>query len=357
MALSTDKKLYIAVGVLVVLGGALYFQKKQAKEEAATYSLAGREKELPKLDIKDADIKKVDTITIAQPPGDAGKPAQVVLKKNGKTWELDKPVSAKANQSNIKSLLDNVKDLEVSEVIDDGTKSYDKFSVSDSKAVHVVLDAGKTKVADLYFGESGSRGEMTRIAGKDGVYAVQGYSSFMYSRDTKGWRDLTIFKFDDKKAKEVEVDNENGTFTFAKKDDKWTGKFKKASGADKKVGKLDPDKFEPSKVGDLLRAYKALNADGFGDDKKPADVGLTEPKATVTVTMADGGKKVLLVGDKAEGSSHWAKKPDEAQLYSISSWAADWATAEPKKFEKGNNDKSKAPPGGMHGMMPHGMPH
>ncbi len=358
MALSTDKKLYIAVGVLVVLGGALYFQKKKAKEEAATYSLAGREKELPKLDIKDADIKKVDTITITQPPGDAGKPAKVVLKKNGKTWELDKPLSAKANQSNVQSLLDNVKGLKVSEVIDDGTKSYGKFGVSDQKALHLVLQAGKKKVADLYFGESGSRGEMTRIAGKDGVYAVQGYSSFMYSRGTKGWRDLTIYKFDDKKAKDVEIENENGTFEFAKKDDKWTGKFKKAKSP---VAK-EIDKFDPSKVQDMLRAFKALNADGFGNKKTPDDAGLTKPTATVTITLADGGKKVLLVGDKAEGSSRWAKKQDEAQIYSISSWAANWATAEPKKFQQGNNDKSKSPPGGMpHGMhLPHGlggMPH
>ncbi len=360
MALGTDKKLYIAVGVLVVLGGALYFQKKQAKEEAATYSLAGEEKALPKLDIKDTDIKKVDAITITQPPGDAGKPAKVVLKKNGDTWELAEPLSAKANQSNVKSLLDNVKDLKISEVIDDSAKSYDKFDVSDGKALHLVMNVGKKKVVDLYFGQSGSRGEMTRIAGREGVYAVQGYSSFMYSRDTKGWRDLTIFKFDDKKAKDIEIENENGTFTFAKKDDKWTGKFKKAAGADKKIGKLDADKFDPDKVGDMLRAYKALNADGFGNGKKLDDVGLTKPTATVTITLADGGKKVLLVGDKAEGSSRWAKTADDAQIYSISSWAADWATAKPKKFTKGA--KSAAPPGGgMHGLPPGlggmGMPH
>ncbi len=48
---------------------------------------------------------------------------------------------------------------------------------------------------------------MTRIAGKDGVYATKGYSSFLYSRDVKGWRDMAVLKFEDTDVTNVTIDN------------------------------------------------------------------------------------------------------------------------------------------------------
>ncbi len=228
MAMGTDKKLFIAVGVLAVLGGAVYLQNKTHAEDAASHSLSGQAKDLPKIEIKEDQIKKVDRIEIQQPAGDAGKPTDVVLVKKGDDWQLEKPVGAKANQSNVKSLLDNLKALKVTEVINPDKSAYGKYDVSDDKALHAVFKAGNDAVAEFYFGENGSRGEMTRIAGHEGVYAVEGYSSFLYARDVKDWRDKTIFKFDDKDATAVEVENENGTFTFEKSGDAWSGKFKKA---------------------------------------------------------------------------------------------------------------------------------
>src|ERR1700755_3387007 len=103
MAMSTDKKLYIAIGVLVALGGALFLQNKKEKEEAAGYSLEGRASDLPKLDLSEEKTKGIDKITISQAAGDAGKPPQVPLEKQGDQWTVTDPVKAKANDANIKS--------------------------------------------------------------------------------------------------------------------------------------------------------------------------------------------------------------------------------------------------------------
>lgn len=337
MALGTDKKLYIAVGVLVVLGGALYFQHKKQAQEAESYSLAGQQKNLPKLGITAADVKKIDKIDITQPPGDAGKAVHVELVKKGKTWSLDKPLQAKANQTNVKSLLDNLKTLKVSEQIDPSTKSYGRYGLSAAKATHAVFYEGGKALADLYLGDNGSRGQMTRIGGHNGVYAMQDFSSYMYKRKVKDWRDQSIFKFDDSDVKEVAIENPNGKFDFVKAGDSWTGKF--AKGKSDALAKMDD--LDAQKVKNMLNAYKDLNADDFGDNKKPADVGLDKPTATVTLTMKDGGKKVLKVGDKSSGSNRWAQTNQSPQIYSISSWTAEWATAKEKKFEKPKSSKSK----------------
>jgi hypothetical protein len=40
------------------------------------------------------------------------------------------------------------------------------------------------------------------------------------------------------------------------------------------------------------------------------------------------------VGKTQEGSNRYVAKSGSDTVYVISSWAADWATAEPSKFEK-----------------------
>ena len=51
MALSTENKLYISLGVLAVLGGALFLQNKKEAAEAQSYTQSGQAAALPKIEI------------------------------------------------------------------------------------------------------------------------------------------------------------------------------------------------------------------------------------------------------------------------------------------------------------------
>jgi len=339
MANSSETKLYAAIGVLVVLGGALFLTNKKQKEEEATYTLSGQAATLPKLALTDDDVKGIDKIVVTKAAGeDGGAATEVELVKQGEDWRLTKPVDAAANNANVKSLLDNLKQLKVSELIDPQKTSYDKFKVGDNQGVHAVFTKGAATVLDARFGENGGRGQMTRLAGKDGVYALKGYSSYLYDREVKGWRDTTVFKFEDSGVTAVSIENEHGTFAFAKDKDTWGGKHKDAKGGALK----DIERFDESKVKDMLRAYKALNADSFADPAKtPADLGLEKPSATVLITLNDGAKREVKVGATAEGTSRWVQATGVKELVSISSWAADWALAEPKKFQKADPKDAK----------------
>jgi len=357
MALSTENKLYVSLAVLAVLGGAFFLQSKKEKEEAASYTLNGQAAALPKIELSDDDLKKIDKIALNKPAGDAGAAVEIELTKTGEDWKLSKPVEATANQPNVKSLLENLKSLKVTELIDGTKNSYGKFGVSDDKALHAVFSKGNGVALDLYFGDSGGRGQMTRIGGKDGVYATKGYSSFLYARDVKGWRDMAILKFEDPDVTNVTIDNANGSFAFVYDKGKTTKQeFKKG-----KDGTAAPIKnYDESKLVDLLRAYKALNADNFADKgKTEADVGLDKPLATIQFTLKDGAKRQVRVGGTSEGSSHWVKVTGSDEIWSVSSWAVEWATADEKKFQKAEDkkpDSAQHPGGGMPPGMPGGMP-
>ena len=102
----------------------------------------------------------------------------------------------------------------------------------------------------------------------------------------------------------------------------------------------------------MLRAFKTLNAVDFADEKD--DTGLAaaaKEGGLVTITMKDGTVHKLVVGKKQKGTNRFIQKEGDATVFVISSWSADWAVAEPKKFEKKEEKAAdpKAPPGDPHG--------
>ncbi|MCC6557755.1 MAG: DUF4340 domain-containing protein [Polyangiaceae bacterium] len=344
--MKTEHRIYIAVAILAILGIVLWTTQKKQKQELAEHSATAASADLPKIGVPKDDVEKITKVEIKN--ADKG---EVTLEKKGDTWELVKPVSAKANAANVRSLLDNLKELKLKEPIDRTTGTYGQYELTDEKAVHVVAYKGAEKALDMYFGKSGSRGQMARVGGQDGVYIAGGYSSYLYTREAKNWREMSILKFEDANAIQVEVENKNGKFSFSKNDDKWSGTFAPRS----KAGKLEKpgkkwEKFDEAKVKDLLRAYKNLNAEDFGDEK--SDTGLdaaAENGGVIRIVLKDNaGDHTIKVGKTSKASSRFAiKDGGDGTVYVLSSWSADWAVAEPKKFEKAEKKDDKAG-GGAH---------
>jgi hypothetical protein len=367
--MKTEHKIYAALVVLALLATGLYFSKQSKAKQAEEHAITASSADLPSIAVAKDEVEKITKLEIHNPGKDKdAKPSDVTLEKKGDTWEVTKPVHAKANAANVRSLLDNFKDLKTKESIDKGGSNYKQYDLTDEKAVHVTAFKGSDKAVDLYFGKSGSRGQMARSHAKEGVFVVGGYSSFLYTREVKNWRETQILKFEDANAIQAEVINKNGSFSFSKNGEKWSGSLTKRD----KDGKLDEKadkewkKFDEGKVKDLLRAYKALNAEDFAEDK--ADTGLDkaeEEGGVVKITLKDNaGAFTIKVGKTQKGSSRFAiKEPGDGTVYVISSWAADWANAAASKFEKSDDKKDKKGdahdeppmPGGMPGMPP-GMP-
>lgn len=344
--MKTEHRIYAALGILAVLAGGLYLTTQDQKKQIAAHSATAASADLPSVSVPkdDADkISKIELTTVDK--DDKTKKTSVTLEKKGDDWQVTSPVAAKANGSNVKSLVDNLKELKVKEVIDKTTGSYAQYELTDDKAVHVVAYKGADKAVDLYFGKSGTRGQMARVGGKDGVYITSGYSAYLYTREVKNWRETSILKFEDANAIQVEVTNKNGLFSFSKNDDKWSGS-RTLRDKDGKLDKAEKDwkKFDEAKVKDLLRAYKALNAEDFGEvakDKAGSGVDSAESDGgVVKIKLKDGaGDITVKVGKVQKGTSRWAWKDGGDTLYAISSWSADWATAPQSKFEKADDKK------------------
>ena len=339
--MSQSTKLYAGVVILAALGGAIYYAQGKDKQigvasttNADLPDIKGPE-DADKLEIKNADK------------------TEITLEKRDGKWMVTKPLVAPANQSNADQVVKNLKELKAKEVIsaqpsEDTKKEYD---LSPEKGVHVVASKDGEKKLAITFGTSGPRGQMALVEGKPAIYGVSGYSSYLYTREVKGFRETEILKFDDANVNNLTIAKKGAdVFSFTKEGDKWSATFK---------GK-PIERFDEEKAKDAVRAFKALTADDFGDGKTTAETGIDEPDSTVTIQLKDNaGKFVVKVGKTSTGTNRWAMKEGSETIYSIPSYSADWATAEVSKFQKsldgGTDKKAPMPPPGMPGM-PHGMP-
>jgi len=324
--MSRDKLIILGVLVLGLLG---FLVVKQSEKDKAIGQPTASAKDFPTISAPD-DVDKISIVN-----GDKG---EVVLERVADpnaapvadggvsgVWKVTKPIVAPANQQTVKDLVANLKDLKVESKIDlklDDEVRKDK-QLDASHGVHVVAWKGGDKKIDETFGKSGQAGELVVVTSKpDQVWAAKGYSSYLYTKEAKDFRDKEILKFDDGTVSQVTIVNAHGTLSFTK-GDKWVGTLEKNPIAS----------FSEDKVKDMLRAYKALNADDFGDGKSLADTGLDKPDATVTIVLKDGaGKYELLVGKTGTGANRWAKRGDSDAIFQIASGAADWATADGPKF-------------------------
>ncbi len=329
------QKIGLSAAFLAVLGFAVY---KQMKADQKVGVVADKTVDMP--DIKGPD--DVDKIQITN----ADK-SDVELTKTGDTWRVTKPVDFPANQGNVKQLVDNLKELKATEQVeananDDVKKSYD---LDPTHAVHVQAFKGADKKVDDYFGKNGGRGQMVMTGDRPGVFAATGYSSYLYTREIKNWRDTEIFKFDDGNVTQFSIEEKDKTLSFTK-GDKWAGTVKGAA-----IERIDEDSVKKA-----IGVFKALTADDFGDGKAVSDTGLDAPDATITILLKDNaGKYVLHVGKTASGSNRYAQKDADPTIYIVNSSVGDWATADVSKFQKLPDGGSANPPPPSHPMSMGGM--
>jgi hypothetical protein len=338
MAMSRDK---LIIGGVVVLAALSFFVYSQAKRDesigkptvtAADFPTISASDDIDKVSLTNGDkpevvLQKVPD-SAAAPQGDGGAPTK---------WELAKPVKAEVNQQTAKDLVNNLTDLKVDAkinlILDDAVRKDKQLDTA--HAVHVVAWKGGDKKIDEFFGKSGSAGQLVVVADKpEAVWAAKGYSAFLYSKEAKDFRNKEIVHFDDASATQATITNTHGAFSFTKSGDKWAATFDR-----KPLARLDEEKIK-----DMLRAYKVLSADDFGDGKSLEETGLDKPDARLSITLKDDKTVEVLVGKASTGANRWAKRADSDLIYQIPGFAADWVTSDVSKYQASADAGAAKPP-------------
>lgn len=353
--MKTHQKLVAVAALIVVLGGTALCMRLSRATNARTAgsSSAAAELTIPRLAFSKEDVQAITRIELTRPDPEDEQRLHTITLENGRLgWEIASPIKGEASASKVKELLENLSGIGIRLVIDEGPTSYDEYNLTESKALHVVAWKGQERLRDLYFGKTDPRGQITRVSGVRGVFAVtnwgpDGYSGFLFTRSLRSWREPSILKFEEGDAIQVEVINGSGFFSFARNGDRWVAARSRPD-AQGRLGKVDQEwrGFDESKVEDLLHNYRSLSADDFGEDSDRAISGVDtaeESGGVVRITLRGHPNPLTVrVGQISTRETPWTIKGNRwavvdggiGTLYVLAPWTADWAVSDARRFER-----------------------
>jgi len=278
----------IVLAVLVaLLGGYYVWSERQPKSEPGNSKLFA------------FDDKAVQEMTITRDGTTIG------LKRDGETWQLTRPVEAKADQGPVATLVTGLTLARIERTVEEQATNLADFGL-EPPALTVSL-----KVKD-------TAGPITLLLGKNSpagswVYAKRGDSPavLMLPASLKGelektptdLRDKTIITLDSSKATRVELKSKDSFIVAAKSGTEWW--LESASGGIKVMA-------DGSAINRLVGAVSDLKAKEFVAEATAdfAKYGLARPDYRVTVSEKDAPTpKTVLIARKTEKARTDSKAP------------------------------------------------
>ncbi|HZS39818.1 MAG TPA: DUF4340 domain-containing protein [Polyangia bacterium] len=325
-----EKKTLIALIAFLAAGVGAFFVMRSPEKGQRT-GAAPR----PIPEIKSDTVDELDLTSEKQD--------HTVLVKKGGGWRL-KTTDQGADPQAVKMLVDALGKLTFGDLVTESADKLADLGVADGKAARLVIHSGAITLADIYVGKQVGGFTMVRPAGKNEVWQASGLFPYMINRDTKGWRDKSIFDFPFADADKLTVEAGASKLALeklpAEKDAKpgepakW--KIAEASGDAPKTSEA----LDLAQVNGVVQSLSALKAGDFAEDKKPEETGLEHPWLTLTVTVK-GKAHTLFVGD-AKGDDVFVRSSDSPTAFSCKKFVLDRIQHKPIDYRDKTIAKVKA---------------
>ncbi len=322
--------LFTALGVLIVLGGLVWWSNKHPSVPASTTPPA------PK--VISVDQKQIDGIRIVK-PGDE----PIELAKLAGTWQIAKPMPLPADQDAVGMLTGSLATLNADRLIDEHPGNLNDFGLA-SPALEVDVSEG-SKTQKLLIGSDtpAATGTYAKIESDPKVYTVPSYLKTSLTKTVADLRDKRLLTFNQDKLKSVALAN------------KGTVEFGKNAQGDWQITKPKPMRADSLAVDDLVRQLKDAKLDltSADSDAKAAAEQYNAGERVGTATVTDNTGTQTLDIHKGKNNSYYAKSSVVAGIYKV---AGDIGTSagktvddfrNKKLFDFGFNDPTKVEINGM----------
>jgi Domain of unknown function (DUF4340) len=284
----------IATGVLVVLGGTIWWFNRHPKKEAPLTP--------PSPQILSVKDDQVEGIRIAKTGADP-----VVLKKLADKWVIAEPKQLAADQDTVKSMTSSLSPMNADRLIDDHPGDLNNFGLTaPTEEVDVTLKGGA--VDKVLFGSDTPSGSDTyvKVDGKPSVYTVFSSTKSSFDKSVNDLRDKRLVPFDSDKVTAVTVTTKGQPFTFGKNaQGEW------------QITKPSPMRADISGVDDLVRKLKDAKMDTAGDEKKAAEEFAVSPNVGTAVVTDNSGPYAITI-HQAKDKTYYAKSSAVEGVFKLS---------------------------------------
>jgi Domain of unknown function (DUF4340) len=304
------KTLLIAVGILAVLGGAVYYTKENPPpgDDAKTKILA-------------VDKDQVQELTVSRPGKD---PITVERGEDGK-WKFGAPLTIPADSNSVGYMAETAASLEADRVVEDKVADWKPYGLDEpSLTLEVKLKDGKTH--RVLFGRETPTGSalFARLDEDPRLFTVESFAKTGFDKQVFDLRDKKLLHAANDKIARIVVDTGGRSIEF--------GKSGESSWQILKPAPMRADNFT---VGDLARAVEnaEMTAVVQADDPSTPKIDFSKPLATVEAVDEAGAHKLTLA---KEGDKYYARSSDLEGVYEVPSTLAESLN---KKLEDFRNKK------------------
>jgi hypothetical protein len=234
----------------------------------------------------------------------------VIFEKSDSGWSMTKPVNAP---------IDRAVEKELEAIFAGEIRTDDlRFSKDKVEAYELTEELG-TKVS--LYGKGASAASVEFTIGKEMDIDGRVRRSFIKTDKGKAYRaqrslevlrqpvdDLrskTILNGDRNEVSNIKITSEDGVIELSKKGDEW-----------QMISPVAAMPLESSIVQGAVSLVSRLRATGFADDKKPSEVGLDPPRATVVARVGDADVSLDVTH---VGANWYVRKRGEPFIYTVGS--------------------------------------
>ena len=224
------------------------------------------------------------------------------LNKLGDIWVLADSDNFPADEFRVASFLNNLSNLSQQGLIARNANSYDRLSVADNnfvRKIELVNESGKDDV--IYLGTSPRASAVhLRTSSSPNVYLSSDLRSSDLSTAKSAWIDTSYLSFSVDEVTEVNLRNNNGSFSFRRFDNTWT-----------MLEQPEGDKFDPEKLTGLLQPLanlrmqeplKLISTNAYGTNEPAASIEIKIISQGVTGTsVTENSSDSNTASDSAEG--------------------------------------------------------
>jgi hypothetical protein len=232
--------------------------------------------------ILDFQIDDIDHVNIT------AENKEIDIQKSGQDWQLKKPVDAKADATEVSTLLSSIGFARATGFAEPTVDARQaglepapiRISVHDGKKkTDRVLLIGKMPEAGKYY---------ARDASRDAIFIIDKEIPDKLRRPLVDWRDKSVTQLNRDKIDHIEIGNSADRFSFAKSGSDWILPDNRKLQWDKVSGMLNTLEFEKAK--DVIDVPKPLQA-----------YGLDKPK--LEAVFREGSNEVLRISFGADSTS------------------------------------------------------
>jgi hypothetical protein len=304
--------LLIAVAVLAVLGGAVWWSNK--KQASASKSPADTTTKL--LTIPDDQFQE---IRIKKKSGDV----EDLRRENGK-WQLTQPKQLAADQDTAGSLVTSLSNLSADAVIEAKAGDLTAYGLADP-ALDVQIKRKDGKIDELLIGDDTPTGSgvYAKVANDPRVVTIGTFVKTGVDKSTNDLRDKRLLNFDADKLTRVELQAKGQSVEFGK-----------SGQSEWQIVKPRPLRADSSAVSSLVDKLKDAKMDLTATEDAAKQFAAAPKVATATVTDAAGTQTLEVRKDKDKNV--YAKSTSVDGVYKVN---ADLADALDKGLDDFRNKK------------------